>query len=125
MMAITTIPVRVAEAERITPLVKRFALEPGDGVPLPAFSAGSHVVVTMRRGDRVHRNPYSLIGRPGDRSRYQIAVRRAERSRGGSAFLHDHAVIGTALEFTPPVNSFPLIRQARKHVLIAGGIGIT
>jgi ferredoxin-NADP reductase len=125
MMASATIPVRVAEVDRITPLVKRLALQPSDGVSLPAFSGGSHVVVTMQRGEGVHRNPYSLIGPPGDRSRYQIAVLRVERSRGGSVFLHDHAGIGTALQITPPVNLFPLIGQARKHVLVAGGIGIT
>lgn len=125
MMASATIPVLVAEVDPITPLVKRFALVPADGAPLPAFSAGSHVLVTMRRGEEVHRNPYSLIGPTGDRTRYEIAVLRVTRSRGGSAFLHDHAAIGTALGITPPMNLFPLSRQARKHVLIAGGIGIT
>lgn len=125
MNAVATIPVRVADVNRITPLVKRFALEPADGFSLPAFSGGSHVLVTMRRGDEVHRNPYSLIGLTGDRNRYEIAVLRVSRSRGGSAFLHDHVGIGTALEITPPVNLFPLSRQARKHVLVAGGIGIT
>lgn len=120
-----TIPVRVVEIERVTPLVKRFVLAPLDGAALPAFSGGSHVVVTLRRGKVVHRNPYSLIGSPEEREHYQIGVLRVEPSRGGSAFLHDLVEVGARLEITPPYNLFPLARQARKHLLIAGGIGIT
>jgi ferredoxin-NADP reductase len=39
--------------------------------------------------------------------------------------MHDQVRAGTPLEIAHPVNLFPLDKIARKHVLIAGGIGIT
>jgi ferredoxin-NADP reductase len=120
-----TLHVEVTTIEQITPLIKHFTLRSVDRTPLPAFSGGSHVVVVMRAVNRVHRNPYSLLSPPSDRSAYQIAVRRMEDSRGGSLFMHEQLSVGSRLEIAHPVNLFPLDKIARKHVLIAGGIGIT
>lgn len=39
--------------------------------------------------------------------------------------MHDSVRVGTRLEIAHPVNLFGLDKIARKHVLIAGGIGIT
>jgi ferredoxin-NADP reductase len=39
--------------------------------------------------------------------------------------MHDRVQVGSVLEIAHPVNLFPLDKIARKHVLIAGGIGIT
>jgi ferredoxin-NADP reductase len=121
----STVHVEVTAIEQITPQIKHFTLRPVDRSPLPAFSGGSHVVVVMRAAHRVHRNPYSLLSAPSDRSAYQIAVRRMEESRGGSEFMHTQLQVGSHLEIAHPVNLFPLDKIARKHVLIAGGIGIT
>jgi ferredoxin-NADP reductase len=120
-----TIEVEVTAVAQLTPLIKHFTLADSSGAPLPAFSGGSHVVVVMRAGARVHRNPYSLLSPPNERSNYQIAVRRMEESRGGSQFMHDQVRVGSRLEIAHPVNLFALDKIARKHVLIAGGIGIT
>jgi ferredoxin-NADP reductase len=117
--------VDVVGIEQITPLVKHFTLARPDGGALPGFSGGSHVVVVMRGEARVFRNPYSLLGSPHTLDTYQIAVRRMEESRGGSRFMHEHLRVGSRLEIAHPVNLFPLDKRARKHVLIAGGIGIT
>jgi ferredoxin-NADP reductase len=81
--------------------------------------------VIMPVGDRIHRNPYSLMGSPLDLDTYEVAIRRADQSRGGSAFMHEQVKVGTRLELSHPVNLFPLAKTARKHILIAGGIGIT
>lgn len=43
--------VRVEELERVANRIKRFVFVPVDGQPLPIFSAGSHVIVTMRDGE--------------------------------------------------------------------------
>jgi ferredoxin-NADP reductase len=120
-----TIAVRATAITQLTPLIKHYRLEPVTGSSLPAFSGGSHVVVVMRGPARVHRNPYSLLSPPNDLGAYEIAVRRMEVSRGGSAFMHKHVRVGTELEIAHPVNLFNLDKLARKHVLIAGGIGIT
>ena len=120
-----TIAVEVTAVDQVTPLIKHFTLAPIDGGRLPAFSGGSHIIVVMRRASRVHRNPYSLMSPPGRLESYEISVRRMEESRGGSHFMHDEVRVGSRLEIAHPVNLFGLDKIARKHVLIAGGIGIT
>lgn len=121
----STLNVRVAAIEQVTPLVKHFTLVREDGQSFPTFSGGSHVVVAMDINGRTHRNAYSLMGSPEDTGAYHISVRRQEHSRGGSVFMHDNVVEGSQLQITMPVNLFGLSKQGRKHILIAGGIGIT
>lgn len=125
MSAAHGIPVRVAAIETVSPFIKTFTLEPTDGGLLPAFSGGSHVVVTMRSGDKNHRNPYSLMSSPYERRFYQISVRREDEGRGGSKYLHGHVRVGDQLSVSPPANLFALNGLGRRHILIAGGIGIT
>jgi dimethylamine monooxygenase subunit B len=120
-----TLSVEVTAIEQITPLIKHFKLAPVAADKMPAFSGGSHIVVVMRGGTRVHRNPYSLLSSPQQLGTYEIGVRRMEESRGGSHFMHDSVRVGSRLEIAHPVNLFALDKIARKHVLIAGGIGIT
>ena len=112
--------VRVEELERVANRIKRFAFVPIDGLPLPLFSAGAHVIVTMRDGNRVWRNPYSLMGSPLDSSCYQISVLRVDETRGGSAYMHERVLKGSTLEINEPVNLFPVDWTGRKHILIAG-----
>jgi ferredoxin-NADP reductase len=121
----STVNVRVAAVEQVTPMIKHFTLVREDGQDFPTFSGGSHVVLAMDINGRVHRNAYSLMGSPEDTKAYHISVRRQERSRGGSVFMHDHVVEGSQLQITFPVNLFSLSKLGRKHILIAGGIGIT
>ena len=120
-----TIEVEVTAIERLTPLIKHFRLSPVAGGTLPAFSGGSHIVVVMKGASRVHRNPYSLLSPPHQLDSYEIGVRRMEESRGGSHFMHDRVCVGTRLQIAHPVNLFGIDKIARKHLLIAGGIGIT
>jgi ferredoxin-NADP reductase len=120
-----TIAVRVVAVEQVTPQIKHFRLAAVDGSRLPAFSGGSHIIVVMRDVDRVHRNPYSLLSVPAQLETYEIAVRRMEQSRGGSHFMHDSVSVGSTLEIAHPVNLFGLSKIGRKHILIAGGVGIT
>lgn len=118
-------PVRVARIEKAAPSIKTFWLEPlADGL-LPPFSAGAHITVEIPGHGRARRNPYSLAGSPLDTSAYQISVLYHADGRGGSKALHDVVSVGDTLSITPPVNLFPLAAHARKHVLVAGGIGIT
>lgn len=120
-----TVKVRVAEIHQKTPLIKHFVLKPIVGDQLPAFSGGSHVVVNMHGRDRVYRNPYSLLSPPYHQESYEIAVRRDASGRGGSMHMHDQVTVGSELEITHPVNLFNRDKLGRKHVLMAGGIGIT
>jgi ferredoxin-NADP reductase len=123
--AAQTLAVVVTSIEQVTPLIKHFTLAAIDGEPLPAFSGGSHIIVVMHAAWRTHRNPYSLLGSPRCLDTYEIAVRRMEESRGGSHYLHERIQPGSRLEIAHPVNLFALDKIARKHLLIAGGVGIT
>ncbi|HUE94757.1 PDR/VanB family oxidoreductase [Pseudomonas sp.] len=113
--------VRVAAAQLITPVIREIRLQPLAG-SLPGFSAGSHVQVQLPNGLR---NAYSLLGDPYDSAQYRIAVRLQDNSRGGSRYLHEQLQVGDHLRISAPANLFPLQGQARLHILIAGGIGIT
>lgn len=115
----------VREVRELGPEIREFTLSSADGAELPSFSVGSHIVVSLPLGGRVHRNAYSLLGDPADRAAWRIAVRRQSASRGGSQWLHQHAQPGLTLQASWPVNLFSLVRTARHHLLVAGGIGIT
>ncbi|KQT64000.1 MULTISPECIES: PDR/VanB family oxidoreductase [unclassified Aureimonas] len=118
--------VRVVEAEPVSSSVRRLRMERISGGDLPPYSAGSHTVVTLETGERRVKNAYSLLaGTLAGGAAYEIAVQRSLHSRGGSAFIHDRVAVGTELTLSAPVNLFPVNRTAKRHVLVAGGIGIT
>jgi ferredoxin-NADP reductase len=68
---------------------------------------------------------YSLCGDPDDDTVYKIAVKREDDGRGGSRWVHENLHTGSIVPISAPRNNFPLAMDARRHVFIAGGIGIT
>ena len=119
------IAVRVTDKTPLNELVTRFRFEPVVGGLLPTFSGGAHTVVEMKDGEITRLNPYSLMSDPFDQSAYTISVRRDDEGRGGSLFMHNHVNVGDEMVISNPVNLFSLDLRARKHLMIAGGIGIT
>ncbi|MBA1204843.1 oxidoreductase [Pseudomonas capeferrum] len=93
-----------------------------DDSPLPAFSAGAHIDVHLPNGLI---RQYSLCNHPQERHRYLIGVLKDAASRGGSASLHEQVHAGSRLQISEPRNLFPLVHEARRSLLFAGGIGIT
>lgn len=121
----TKLTLTVTEIETLSPLVKRFRFEDPKGALLPVFSGGAHITVEIPAGEMIRRNSYSLISDPYDASGYEIAVRREDNGRGGSRYMHTKVSEGDEITLSPPANLFQLDLRARKHVLIAGGIGLT
>ncbi|MEH7829155.1 PDR/VanB family oxidoreductase [Gemmobacter denitrificans] len=119
------IAVIVTEVVEVNSLIKRFRFVRADGGMMPGFSGGAHVVVEMEDHGTRRLNPYSLMSDPADLSGYEISVRRDDAGRGGSLYMHRHVKPGMAMLISPPVNLFPLDLRAKKHLMIAGGIGIT
>ena len=117
MMSLT-----IRRKEEIALDIFLFELAPGEPGDLPAFTAGSHLLVRAPNG--IERR-YSLCNAPTDRARYLIAVKREPDGGGGSASMVRDTTVGRTLLVAPPLNYFPLTDDARRHVLIAGGIGIT
>lgn len=119
------IDVVVTEVVEVNPLIKRFRFERADGGEMPHFSGGSHVVIEMDDHGTRRMNPYSLMSDPQDTKGYEISVRRDDAGRGGSLFMHRHVVPGMRMQIGHPVNLFPPDARAKKHLFLAGGIGIT
>jgi len=126
MSAIDHIPVRVTAVKQVAPMIKEFTLEAIDAELVP-FSPGAHVVVTMGGAEHqpTYRNAYSLMSNPQDNSQYRIAVRLQDESRGGSLYMHEQVAVGDQLMISPPANLFAPEWMAKKHVMFAGGVGIT
>ena len=119
------IKVRVDEVCEVADRIKRFRFVRYDGGELPSFSGGAHITVNMDDDGSWHRNQYSLISTPGRTDAYEISVLHADDSRGGSEFMHARVVPGDTMWIGQPNNQFPAHDLARKHILVAGGIGIT
>ncbi|WP_321880870.1 PDR/VanB family oxidoreductase [Paraburkholderia bannensis] len=92
-----------------------------DGDTLPAFDAGAHIDVHL--GNGLIRQ-YSIASAPHERDHYLLCVKREANSRGGSAYVHERLRVGETLKVSRPRNLFSL-RNGSRHLLVAGGIGIT
>ncbi len=115
---------QVTRRRALSPEILEVVLESPDGAPLPSFSPGSHVIVHAGP-DGEYRNAYSLADDDARSDRYRFAVRHLPNGRGGSHWMHTCLREGDVVEVESPRNLFALSSQARKHILVAGGIGIT
>jgi vanillate O-demethylase ferredoxin subunit len=122
MSTAPTLQVRVARKAVEAQDIVTLELVATNGQALPAFSAGSHVDVQLPNGIT---RQYSLCNDPQETHRYQIGVLRDAASRGGSAAVHDLLKEGDVLTISAPRNHFGLAHEAQKHLLLAGGIGVT
>lgn len=102
--------------------INSYELVSTDGEVLPETSAGSHLDVHLP-GGLVRQ--YSLSGDPADRHRYTIAVLLETNGRGGSRLLHETLQVRNVVSVSSPRNNFALSSKARRHILVAAGIGIT
>ena len=115
-------PLRVTRNDKIADGIHLIEFRADNGKPLPEFSAGAHITIRVPNGLL---RKYSLCNDPGERDRYQVAVKREVDGRGGSSNLIDRAKIGDELFVLPPVNDFALPGRAQDFLFVAGGIGIT
>ena len=122
MSTVATLQVRVARKAVEALDIVTLELVAVDGQALPAFSAGSHVDVQLPNGIT---RQYSLCNDPQETHRYQIGVLRDAASRGGSQAVHERVKEGDVLTISAPRNHFSLAHEAKKHLLLAGGIGVT
>jgi len=113
----------VVEAARpTTPEVRVLTLRHASKPELPSWTPGAHVDLRLPDGKT---RQYSLCGDPADRARWTLAIKREEAGRGGSRWVHEGVRAGDVLLVSAPRNNFPLADSAGRHVLVAGGIGVT
>lgn len=118
---ITSVKVKISEITEVAKNIKSFTFEPIDNNPLPEFTAGSHIEITLPSGKK---RCYSLVNPQYETNQYQIAVKQEENGKGGSKEMHQ-LTTGEIVEVSVPRNNFVLYEQAKRFKLISGGIGIT
>jgi dimethylamine monooxygenase subunit B len=104
--------------------VRTLMLTDPDGGSLPSFTPGSHIVVEC--GGRA--NAYSLTGEGNAPTAYAISVLRCgeqDGGAGGSRWIHEELALGDTVATSLPRSAFAPVLRARRHLLVAAGIGIT
>ena len=102
--------------------INSYELVDPEGGELPPFTAGAHI--DLHFGDGRIRQ-YSLTNDPAERHRYVVGVLKDAGGRGGSVAIFEHVHAGRMLTISAPRNHFPLAGGAQRHLLLAGGIGVT
>lgn len=113
----TVLELAVRRTVELADGIRELALVAADGSALPPHPAGSHVVLECGPA----RNAYSLTNSGVAPAEYTIAVLRRA---GGSVHLHGLRA-GDRIASSLPRSAFAPVRTARKHLLVAGGIGVT
>lgn len=119
--AAATMDLAVTGIAEPVPGIRSITLAAHDGGQLPGFVPGSHIVVQAG----AHANAYSLTSDGFAPTAYTISVLRVADGKGGSRWLHDHLKVGDTVAVHPPRSAFAPLPRARKHLLVAGGIGVT
>ena len=112
---------RIRSITYLAERINGYELVDREGSELPPFEAGAHI--SVRLGDGLVRD-FSLWNDPAERARYCIAVLREPEGRGSREW-HEVVRVGDIVEASTPRNNFPLVAEAERYLLIAGGIGIT
>ena len=113
---------RVQETENVTSLV----LVPQDGKPLPSFSPGQFVMLSLKipGHKRSVKRCYSLSAAPS-RDHFRITFKLLPDGTATN-YLQGTIQVGMTLDVSAPQGRFFLREETRQPlVLIAGGIGIT
>ena len=113
--------VRVDHINDETDRVRSIILKHATRTTLQPFDAGAYVTALLQDGTR---RQYSISNCPSNISSYRLGVLLSPDSRGGSKAMHALQT-GDNIFISYPANTFGLCESAQKHILIAGGIGVT
>ncbi|KAE8823964.1 hypothetical protein P3342_012376 [Pyrenophora teres f. teres] len=111
----------LVEKRKETSTITAFVFEAIEDIPdLSPVEPGSHV--RLKLGGKLVR-AYSVVG--GTSKRFELGIALDPGSRGGSKYMHENTAVGDILTIGRITASFPLAKVADRHIIIAGGIGIT
>lgn len=113
---------RVAGDSRPAPGVRELTIAPLHRPTFPEFVPGDHVQLQHENGTR---REYSLISDPSNLSHYRVAIRLLPEGRGGSRLLHHELSLGDIVFVSYPQPGMRLAAHTSRHMMIAGGIGVT
>lgn len=117
----STLTLEVVAIDDRVPGIRTLTLARADRGVLPSFTPGSHLVIQYPGGA----NAYSLTGDTAAPREYVVSVLHCPQGRGGSQWIHRDLMVGTTVETHAPRSAFAPVLRARRHLLIAAGIGIT
>ncbi|AQA04470.1 oxidoreductase [Mycobacterium sp. MS1601] len=117
----TTLELVVRAIDDGVPGVRTLTLARADGAALPSFTPGSHLVIEC--GDKA--NAYSLTSDSVAPREYTVSVLECPDGAGGSRWIHHELAVGDSVVTRPPRSAFAPVLRARRHLLVAAGIGIT
>lgn len=118
----TVFEVVVSKIHQVAERIRSFELRLPDGAPAPPYLAGSNITFLLPNGLL---RTYSLTDEGSAPDALRIAVLDQRNGRGGSRFMHSEVKVGDKLAVRGIANTFCVSDEAKKHILIAGGIGIT
>ena len=122
MSALRKFKVRVRTIHYEAEDIRSYVLMDPDGAQLPEFKAGAHIDLHLENGLI---RQYSLCNSSWERRFYLIGVLLEHPGTGGSEYIFNNIQVGDLLEISEPKHLFKLSSNAQRHLLIAGGIGIT
>jgi nitric oxide dioxygenase len=122
------IPLTIVKKEKVAngPIVS-LTLERRDGGKIHNYHPGQYITLRIKKGNYFHPRHYSLI-QPFDGKTYRIAIKQEidHEPKGivSNEIINNHNV-GDKILASLPAGTFTLIENAKHHLFIAGGIGIT
>ncbi|EHB45692.1 Phthalate 4,5-dioxygenase [Mycolicibacterium rhodesiae JS60] len=117
----STLTLEVVAIDDRVPGIRTLSLARADRAVLPSFTPGSHIVIQWPDGA----NAYSLTGESAAPGEYVVSVLECPQGRGGSRWIHRDLTVGATVVTLPPRSAFAPVLRARRHLLVAAGIGIT
>lgn len=120
------LPLVISGIRQLTNNIRAYELKSATHQALPKIKAGAHIQVPISLDNKqlAWRN-YSISSNPERADSYEIAVKREDKGSGGSVAIHRDYQLGLQVNCKLPENYFPLVKDSKRAVLIAGGIGIT
>jgi len=121
------IPFTIINKETIASRIVAFTFERSDGGKLQDYQSGQYLTLRIKKDGLYHIRHYSLI-EPFNGKTYRIAIRQEidhEPKGIVSNELIDNYKEGDIVSVSLPAGSYTLINDAKHHLFIAGGIGIT
>ena len=98
-----------------------------DGGELWHYTSGQYITVRIGKDGVLHNGRYPLL-EPYNGSTYKIGFKLAYHTDPNiiiSQEIIKHREVGSMVLASPPAGSFGLVNDAKQHLFISGGIGIT
>ena len=116
------IEVKLTNIETVARDTNVYTFRKPDVGKLPPYKPGAHIDIHLPNGLT---RQFSLLNPDANPESYIVAIKLDAASRGGSRYIFDELKVGHTLKISAPRNNFPLVENAERVVLFAGGIGIT